>query len=140
MRGGAGALRWYCAGDGKEETRVLGAGLGKNNPGGYLLSHTVSSAVPSALEDFTSVFEMGTGVAPPLSPPGNLVSRRLLECLLPATTASTTQGKLEKCRVELPVAACLSLICSASHAIHRLLGARPTRATPAVGGKRKVDR
>ena len=41
------------------------------NPGGDLLSHTVTSAVPSALEDFTSVFGMGTGVTPPVRPPGN---------------------------------------------------------------------
>src|SRR2546430_15371634 len=27
-------------------------------------------AVPSALEGLTAVFEMGTGVSPPLSPPG----------------------------------------------------------------------
>ena len=38
--------------------------LFKFNPGGDLLSHTVTSAVPSALEDFTSVFGMGTGVTP----------------------------------------------------------------------------
>jgi hypothetical protein len=49
-------LRWY------EE------GLFKN-PGGVLLSHTVTHVVPSALEGLTSVFEMGTGVTPPLSPP-----------------------------------------------------------------------
>ena len=30
---------------------------------------TLSHAVPSALEGLTTVFEMGTGVAPPLSPP-----------------------------------------------------------------------
>ena len=40
-----------------------------NNPGGVLLSHRVSPAVPSALEGLTSVFEMGTGVAPPAKPP-----------------------------------------------------------------------
>jgi hypothetical protein len=39
------------------------------NPGGVLLSHTVAHAVPSALEGLTSVFGMGTGVTPPLSPP-----------------------------------------------------------------------
>ena len=43
-------------------------GLWKN-PGGVLLSHTVTHAVPSALEGLTSVFGMGTGVTPPLSPP-----------------------------------------------------------------------
>jgi hypothetical protein len=40
-----------------------------NNPGGVLLSHRVSPAVPSALEGLTSVFGMGTGVAPPAKPP-----------------------------------------------------------------------
>ena len=37
----------------------------EKNPGTVLLSHRVSPAVPSALEDFTSVFGMGTGVTPP---------------------------------------------------------------------------
>ena len=40
-------------------------------PGDALLSHKVTLAVPSALEVLTSVFGMGTGVAPPLWPPGN---------------------------------------------------------------------
>ena len=39
-------------------------------PGDILLSHTVTSAVPSALEGLTTVFGMGTGVAPPLWSPG----------------------------------------------------------------------
>ena len=39
-------------------------------PGNVLLSHKVSLAVPSALEGLTSVFGMGTGVAPPLQSPG----------------------------------------------------------------------
>ena len=39
--------------------------------GGVLLSHTLSSAVPSALEDLASGFGTGPGVAPPLSPPTN---------------------------------------------------------------------
>ncbi len=39
--------------------------------GGVLLSHPVTRAVPSALEGLTSVFGMGTGVSPPLSPPQN---------------------------------------------------------------------
>ena len=41
-------------------------------PGSDLLSHAVTSAVPSALEGLTSVFGMGTGVAPPATPPGTL--------------------------------------------------------------------
>ena len=44
--------------------------LRKEKPGSVLLSHLVSKAVPSALEGLTSVFGMGTGVSPPLSPPG----------------------------------------------------------------------
>jgi hypothetical protein len=35
----------------------------KTNSGSVLLSHTVTHAVPSALESLTSVFEMGTGVS-----------------------------------------------------------------------------
>ncbi len=41
-----------------------------NYPGSDLLSRTVTSAVPSALEGLTSVFGMGTGVAPPATAPG----------------------------------------------------------------------
>ena len=41
----------------------------RENSGSVLLSHPVTRTVPSALEGLTSVFEMGTGVAPPLSPP-----------------------------------------------------------------------
>ena len=40
------------------------------NPGDDLLSRAVTSAVPSALEGLTTVFGMGTGVAPPALPPG----------------------------------------------------------------------
>ncbi len=43
-----------------------------NKPGSVLLSHCLTAAVSSALEDLTSVFEMGTGVTPPAWPPGNL--------------------------------------------------------------------
>ena len=46
-----------------------GSHFRENNPGGDLLSHRVSPAVPSALEDLTSEFEMGSGVAPPELPP-----------------------------------------------------------------------
>ena len=47
------------------------------SPGSDLLSHTVASAVPSAQEGLTSVFGMGTGVAPPAMPPGIARPRRL---------------------------------------------------------------
>ena len=40
------------------------------NPGSDLLSHHLTMAVSSALEGLTSVFGMGTGVAPPVWPPG----------------------------------------------------------------------
>jgi hypothetical protein len=38
----------------------------KNIPGNVLLSHDLAVIVSSALEDFTSVFGMGTGVTPPV--------------------------------------------------------------------------
>ena len=40
--------------------------------GGVLLSHTLSSAVPSALEGLASGFGMGPGVPPPPQPPTTL--------------------------------------------------------------------
>ena len=45
--------------------------------GSVLLSHPLSRAVPSAQEGLTTVFEMGTGVAPPLSPPQFHMNRRV---------------------------------------------------------------
>ncbi len=44
------------------------------NPGNDLLSHTVASAVPSALRGLTAVFGMGTGVTPSLKSPGKLLN------------------------------------------------------------------
>src|SRR5260221_6320833 len=49
------------------------AGLHFNNPGGFLLSHAVARAVPSAPRGLTSVFGMGTGVTLSTQPPENLV-------------------------------------------------------------------
>ena len=43
----------------------------KKIPGSVLLSHPAAQAVPSAQKGLTSVFEMGTGVAPSPLPPGN---------------------------------------------------------------------
>ena len=40
-------------------------------PGDDRLSHTVARAVPWALEGLTTVFGMGTGVAPPVWSPEN---------------------------------------------------------------------
>ena len=52
-------------------------------PGGDLLSHRASPAVPSALEVLTSEFEMGSGVTPPVRPP-KLSSSASFECRTPA--------------------------------------------------------
>src|ERR1700712_1758202 len=46
----------------KGRTRVNGTGLFERNVGGDLLSHTLTSAVPSALEGLASGFGMGPGV------------------------------------------------------------------------------
>ena len=43
----------------------------KKFPGNDLLSQDLAVQVPSALEGLTTVFGMGTGVAPPPSSPGN---------------------------------------------------------------------
>ena len=44
-------------------------------PGSHLLSHTVSSAVPSAVQGLTIVFGMGTGVSPE-----RITTRNLMLC------------------------------------------------------------
>ena len=41
----------------------------KKKSGSVLLSHSSSTAVPSALKGLTSVFGMGTGRTPSISPP-----------------------------------------------------------------------
>ena len=49
-----------------------GVGIGavtKGSPGNDLLSHTATSAVPSALEGLTTRFGMELGVSPPLASP-----------------------------------------------------------------------
>jgi hypothetical protein len=51
--------------------RTLFSGPSFNNPGDFLLSHTVSRAVPSAPAGLTSVFGMGTGVTLPTKSPEN---------------------------------------------------------------------
>jgi len=43
--------------------------------GSDLLSQGLPSQVPSALEGLTSVFGMGTGVTPPLSPPKSVCQK-----------------------------------------------------------------
>ena len=53
----------------------IGSERNKKSPGGDLFSHTLASAVSSALRRFTSVFEMGTGGSASLRPPGDVFSR-----------------------------------------------------------------
>ena len=59
-------------------------------PGSDLLSHAVTNAVPSALEGFTTVFGMGTGVAPPESPPGIRQCTIRLKSVRTGLTSRTT--------------------------------------------------
>ena len=49
----------------KEKGPSLSRRAFSKTPGGDLLSHTVSRAVPSALEGLTALFGMGRGVSPP---------------------------------------------------------------------------
>ena len=58
-------------GNSKKPARVNERAL-LNNPGDFLLSHTVTRAVPSAPAGLTSVFGMGTGVTLPTESPENL--------------------------------------------------------------------
>src|SRR5207249_5090696 len=60
----------------KSPLRFTLSGLFLNNPGGFLLSHTVARAVPSAPRGLTSVFGMGTGVALSTQPPENFLKKR----------------------------------------------------------------
>ena len=55
----------------KKKVPCFGQGTLGDKFGGDLLSRQVTLAVPSALKSLTSVFEMGTGVAPSPLPPGN---------------------------------------------------------------------
>src|SRR5689334_14932048 len=49
-------------------------GQERKNPGDDLFSRKAALSVSSALEGLTSVFGMGTGVAPPLGSPGFVAS------------------------------------------------------------------
>jgi hypothetical protein len=66
----------------------------KVDSGSVLLSQAVPSLVPSALEGLTSVFGMGTGVAPPPLPPETLLSvlnlREVRETNLSARVEAST--------------------------------------------------
>ena len=46
----------------------------EKSPGSDLFSHAIANAVSSALKRFTAVFEMGTGGAASLQPPGGYAS------------------------------------------------------------------
>ena len=60
-------------------------------PGGDLLSRGTAPQVPSALAGFTSVFGMGTGGAPPLSPPDKSLNVKGCQpALLERSIASTS--------------------------------------------------
>jgi hypothetical protein len=61
----------YALREDKKAREISLAGF-LNNPGGFLLSHAVAHAVPSAPRGLTSVFGMGTGVALSTQPPENL--------------------------------------------------------------------
>ena len=56
----------------KKAPPVSRRGFSMLNVGGDLLSHTLASAVPSALEGLASGFGMGPGVPPPPTPPTTL--------------------------------------------------------------------
>src|SRR4051812_16425792 len=60
----------------KSRTQEMGPALPERNVGGDLLSHTLTSAVPSALEGLASGFGMGPGVTPPPQPPTTLSKYR----------------------------------------------------------------
>ncbi len=64
--------------------------------GGDLLSHTVTHAVPSALEGLTTVFGMETGVTPPLSPPKIDVHGRPARASRGSYIYSTNKNRVSK--------------------------------------------
>src|SRR5262249_23622020 len=65
----------------------LRAGPFSQDPGGVLLSHVDTGAVPSALKGFTSVFGMGTGGSPSPLPP---------ERISPTLWAASAHGPIRK--------------------------------------------
>ena len=75
LRGGSRQAQWERGETGGKRKRpgslsrsgprlICGSWIRQEKPGSVLLSHTLSGAVPSALRCLTSVFGMGTGVAP----------------------------------------------------------------------------
>src|SRR5690349_21291060 len=73
--------------------------------GGVLLSHTLTSAVPSALEGLASGFGMGPGVPPPLKPPTTLSN-----FCISVTDTATTPNPQHKRRESRE-----GVVCSGSH-------------------------
>ena len=83
----AGGRRWEEArgcpkgvdgiGEPRLEAKATRRGSGIR-PGSDLLSHSLTRAVPSALEGLTSEFGMGSGMAPPTLPPEDLEACDLL--------------------------------------------------------------
>ena len=75
----------------KKSVRGTAREMGKKKgPGGYLLSRG-KTAVPSAWRGLTSVFGMGTGMAPSLWPPGRRTAGSTAvrpPCALPQTAGT----------------------------------------------------
>jgi hypothetical protein len=71
VRGGCGGFDPPQQNERNAPCSLKSANMGRSklNSGGVLLSHTLTSAVPSALEGLASGFGMGPGVSPPLTPP-----------------------------------------------------------------------
>jgi hypothetical protein len=63
-----------------------------NPPGSVLLSRGLPPQVPSALEGLTSVFGMGTGGSPPLSPPDGFWLRM---CVAPSKLVTGSSAKVQ---------------------------------------------
>src|SRR2546422_6200745 len=72
-----------------------------NNPGGFLLSHAVARAVPSAPRGLTSVFGMGTGVTLSTQPPENWFRSQIsnLRSEIMKRTFSVAETRRSACEV-----------------------------------------
>ena len=57
-------VNWNLLDDRQKKSRLANQTAYKNRAGTALLSHMENHAIPSPLEDLTSEFEMGSGVAP----------------------------------------------------------------------------
>ena len=102
------ASRRTTVGGQKKSPQSAGSSISaaKKNPGGVLLSHTASRAVPSAPRSLTSEFGMGSGVASSRTPPetcGSLSKRASRN-----DTVRTAPGKRDS---RNPNPACESQMC-----------------------------